>query len=169
MARLNGVEVKKVSTMAGHDGEAVHSAVIYIDGKKAGSWSEDSWGGPDSYTSGLFERIKPRSEAFMEGSAPDDKYWAIYSEPNVFMGMLMRLATIEGVAKKLARKGCKTIAIWPKGRMLCSCGFELAVGEQTLKKALGNEKGFEKHITLYGPNVDLTVDARHPIPLILLH
>ena len=61
MASINGVQVKALKTFRGHDGDGYLQGNIYIDGKKAGFWSQDAWCGPDNYdfnTDVLEERAK---------------------------------------------------------------------------------------------------------------
>ncbi len=48
MASINGVSVKKVKYFVGQEG-GCFQADVYLDGKKQGFWSQDSWGGPDNF------------------------------------------------------------------------------------------------------------------------
>ena len=60
MASMNGVTVKAMKEFVGHEGRCKQGN-IYIDNKKQGFWSQDSWGGPDNFdfdTTLLLERIK---------------------------------------------------------------------------------------------------------------
>lgn len=59
MASINGVSIKNLKSFMGHEGPCLQGN-IYIDGKKVGFWSQDSWGGPDTFdfnTSVLESRI----------------------------------------------------------------------------------------------------------------
>ena len=60
MASINGITVKAMKEFVGHEGYCKQGN-IYIDNKKQGFWSQDSWGGPDNFefdTTLLLERIK---------------------------------------------------------------------------------------------------------------
>lgn len=64
MASINGVTVKAMKEFVGHEGYCKQGN-IYIDNKKQGFWSQDSWGGPDNFefdTTLLLERIKEYHE-----------------------------------------------------------------------------------------------------------
>ena len=49
MASINGVEVKNLNHFKGHEGETCLQGNVYLNGKKLGFWSQDSWGGPDLF------------------------------------------------------------------------------------------------------------------------
>ena len=49
MASLNGIEIKNLKTFRGHEGEPLYQGSIYLDGKRLGYWSQDSWGASDNY------------------------------------------------------------------------------------------------------------------------
>ena len=60
VASINGVSLKKLSYFVGHEGGCFQGDV-YLDGKKLGFWSQDSWGGPDNFEfeqSPIIERAK---------------------------------------------------------------------------------------------------------------
>ena len=64
MASINGITVKAMKEFVGHEGYCKQGN-IYIDNKKQGFWSQDSWGGPDIFefdTTLLLERIKEYCE-----------------------------------------------------------------------------------------------------------
>lgn len=51
MAKINGIELKAIRKFMGHDDEPGKPTYlmgnIYMDGKRAGFWSQDVWCGPD--------------------------------------------------------------------------------------------------------------------------
>lgn len=47
MASINGVSLKNVKTFKGHDGDGYYSGSVYLNSKKLGHWSQDSYCGPD--------------------------------------------------------------------------------------------------------------------------
>lgn len=48
VASINGVSLKKLRYFVGHEGGCFQGDV-YLDGKKLGFWSQDSWGGADNF------------------------------------------------------------------------------------------------------------------------
>ena len=48
VASINGVSLKNLKYYVGHEGGCLQGDV-YLDGKKLGFWSQDSWGGPDMF------------------------------------------------------------------------------------------------------------------------
>ena len=49
MASINGITVKAIKEFRGHDGEPLAQGNLYLNNKKIGFWSQDSWGGPDHF------------------------------------------------------------------------------------------------------------------------
>lgn len=49
MAVINGLSIKCLKQFRGHEGEPVFQGDLYLNGKKLGSWSQDSYGGPDNF------------------------------------------------------------------------------------------------------------------------
>ena len=49
MASIKGIELKNIKTFRGVEYPVNYQGNIYYNGKKLGFWSQDSWGGPDSY------------------------------------------------------------------------------------------------------------------------
>lgn len=49
MASINGISVKGLKKFKGHEGEPLSQGNLYLNGKKIGFWSQDSWGGPDNF------------------------------------------------------------------------------------------------------------------------
>ena len=117
MAKINGVEVKAVKTFKDHEGCSISQGNVYVDGKKVGSWSQDAWGGQDSFD-GCEELIKERAEMLKEGCDKGSKYYDFQNEPDIFMNNLMKLMEDEKQYKKAKKNGYKTI-------LLVSDGFHI--------------------------------------------
>ena len=49
MASINGICVKGIKDFKGHEGEPLCQGNLYLNNKKIGFWSQDSWGGPDHF------------------------------------------------------------------------------------------------------------------------
>jgi len=47
MATINGISIKNQTHFLGHEGEDLYQGSLYLNNKKIGFWSQDSWGGPD--------------------------------------------------------------------------------------------------------------------------
>ena len=48
MASINGITLKGLRKIPGHDGIPCFSGNLYVDGTKIGSWAQDTWNGPDA-------------------------------------------------------------------------------------------------------------------------
>lgn len=44
MASINGISLKKVTNFKGHEGEPCYQGDVYLNNKKIGFWSQDTWG-----------------------------------------------------------------------------------------------------------------------------
>lgn len=49
MATINGISVKGMKKFLGHEGEPCFQGNLYLNNKKIGFWSQDSWGGCDNF------------------------------------------------------------------------------------------------------------------------
>lgn len=47
MAKINGLQIKKVVNFKGHEGEGLFQCDVYHNGKKVGWFSQNAWGGQD--------------------------------------------------------------------------------------------------------------------------
>ncbi len=110
MASINGVTIKAIKGFRDHEGCTIYQGNIYIDGKKAGFWSQDSWGGPDIYefdTTDLMKRVKQYQEGFLKES----EFKKFYNEPDCFLGDLCSLIQDEKSFKKRMQEGYKTMIV----------------------------------------------------------
>ena len=76
MASINGVSLKKVHYYVGHEGGCFQGDV-YIDGKKQGFWTQDSWGGPDEFQFDTKELSKRAREYYKKN--PMEDFMKLYS------------------------------------------------------------------------------------------
>ena len=119
MAKINGVELKAIKTFKDHEGCSIAQGNVYIDGKKAGFWSQDSWGGSDSYDLAkkdmeiLASRAKDFGEAF-----PNDKF-GIHSDPDILMYTILELNQKEKVYKKYSKQGYSAVIMVDDGYHCC--------------------------------------------------
>jgi len=114
MAKINGVEIKKYRSFYGHEGENVAEAIVYIDGKRAGVWSQDSWGGPDRYD-GFEDKVSEKAALVQAGFPKDDWDFHLQNEPDVFMQNLLLLAEDEKNYKKMRRQGFRSLITMSDG------------------------------------------------------
>ena len=49
MAKIKGIELKKVNNFKGHEGEPLTQGDVYYKGKRVGYYSQDAWGGMDIF------------------------------------------------------------------------------------------------------------------------
>ena len=112
MAKILGFEVKNVKSFKDHDGYPIYQGNVYFKGKKLGFWSQDGWGGPDSFE---FDE-RPYNEA-MKGmdlvetlnlSTPYG--FTLDPDMDILMGELLKLKDTEKYFKKFAKQGCTKMA-----------------------------------------------------------
>ena len=167
MASLNGVSLEKVRMTKDHEGARIASEELYIDGEMSGKWAQDSWGGPDDFSSDkalalVRERARQFAECFPSGTEKEELTKSIAGSVGVFMGNLLKLLTDEKEYRKLARKGYPNVTVHCEGRQVSYTGYRDA---DDARKAIEEEGG-----ELYGnPEAfDIIVDATHPAPARLM-
>ena len=113
MASINGITIKGIKKFKGHEGEPLCQGNVYLGSKKIGWWSQDSWGGPDSYYLDDPYRIRKleakvkelnldKAKTYSRGDG--SKYTIEYSLEYLF-GDLMELKTDEDMFKKAIKNG----------------------------------------------------------------
>ena len=174
MAKLNGVEIKALKQFVGHDGECSQGNV-YIDGKKAGFWSQDAWGGPDSYDGGFEKSLAERAKMMQAGTPRSSKFYDIMNDSDVFMGALLTLLLDEKEYKKVKKAGFGTMLLVTDGYHVNGMAYKGALTladieqkhpgtiERLSKGMFENKKPV---IRLYSSSEDFNVrvDANHPAP-----
>jgi len=178
MAKLNGVEMKTFKTFVGHDGNAAQ-ATIYVDGKKAGFWSQDSWGGCDSYDKGLEEIVSERAKAFQKGCPENAKFYSVLDDADVFMGTLLRICEDEKQYKKYQKQGYPCMVTISNGFRCVYTAFKKPITMKWIENGGAFLSAETKEMmykngdpTIYISNslddFDITVDENHPCPEWLL-
>jgi len=114
MASINGVQIKNLKTFRGHEWEECAQGSVYLNGKKLGFWSQDSWGGPDSFDFDASVLDEARLN-FKEGFPKDYKYIDVCDSLDVFMGELLKLTHLEKDLGKYFRKGWKNAVVVTDG------------------------------------------------------
>lgn len=173
MAKINGVEMKAIKSYPGHECECAYAS-IYIDGKRVGRWSQDSWGGPDNYD-GFEDAIISKAKMFKEGCPKNAKYYNFLDEPDIFMGCLLELFEDEKNYKKYLKDGYVTVFMVSDGYHCSMIAFkkEITLSEiesefpDTVKKMRGkmfkNVKPKEKVYTSIN-DFSIVVDKNHLAP-----
>jgi len=100
MAKIKGIEIKAMTKFKGHEGETLTQGNIYMDGKKIGWYSEDSWGGcmnidiEKEYAKEFNKRAKKHADG--------EEY---------FLYDLINLKLVEDEFKKIIKKGYKALIV----------------------------------------------------------
>ena len=175
MASINGVTIKNYKNFKGHEWEDLAQGSIYLDGKRLGSWSQDSWGGPDNFdfdASNLNEACKN----FKDGFPRDYKYIEVCDNVDVFLGELARLMDTEKHLKKFFKKGYKVAIVASNGWMASTLatpidGSDTEILTKYAKdiEQMKSEMDGNVDISIFRPNsFDLIVDATHEVPTFLM-
>lgn len=174
MAKINGVEIKAIKTFIDHEGAEVAQANVYINGKKVGFWSQDSWGGPDNYY-GIEDVITQKAKLFKDGCPSDARYYDFQDDPDIFMDHLLRLAEDEKLFKKYTKDGFSTLLIVTDGYHCSMVRFKDKLTKSEIEKRSPKtiesmkEKMYKNvvpKVKVFNSIKDFTVivDREHPVP-----
>lgn len=103
MASICGVEVKNLKTFRGHEGEPLYQGSIYLNGKRLGYWSQDSWGGCDDYDFNV-DILNPVVKKVANTTLVDPDYKDIF-DVDCLIDMVIKLKEDEKVYKNFCKKG----------------------------------------------------------------
>lgn len=162
MCSINGVSLKNVRDFSDHENLAVFQGDVYIDGKFAGTWSQDFHGGDDVFHFDTNELSK-RAKKFSEG-VPVHK--DIFEILDCFIYCVLQLQWDEDFFKELVTTSSKSIAIINKDNNRLSA----VVGKESLtEKDLQRHEAFaeRKDYRIYESLNDfhIIVDKDNPAPL----
>lgn len=172
MAKINGVELKAIKSFLDHEGMQIHQGNVYIDGKKAGFFTNDSWGGPNTYNfdqSIFSDKIKD----FQKGFTDEYKYKEFYDDPDIFIETLLEFNARQKEYKKAVKKGYSNMILVSDGvhmKMLYFCGDPanalVRFAKDIAEMKTGMFKNKEATVVLYTGMKDfnITVDETHPAP-----
>ena len=151
MASINGISVKGMKIFHGHEGEPLYQGNLYLNNKKIGFWSQDSWGGPDnvSLDEGYSERLledairKLNSDKDHHGkSSYDGREFVLEYKLERLMGDLCALFEDEKAFKSAVKKGYDGVVIASDGfHQVCWCirGSLFEKDDVSLLEALSEE------------------------------
>ena len=146
MASINGVSLKKVKKIKDHDGATIAQGELYIDGKRAGFWSQDAWGSPDRYDSSeAYDIVRERAGRFASGYPKNAKYASFQHDPDIFMGHLLDLINDEKQYKKFAKEGYTTVLYSTDG--VHSWYMPYTSSEDAVHKLLKTDPDLKKSMT----------------------
>ena len=108
MAKINGVEIKNLKSFLDHEECLCYQGNVYLNGKKLGFWSQDSWGGPDifSFDDALLDDA---CNSFYEGTPESHPSRFVFKEKDVFMSKVVDIKEIEKTCRKLFKGGCPAV------------------------------------------------------------
>lgn len=131
MASINGISVKGLKVFRGHEGEPLYQGNLYLNNKKIGFWSQDSWGGSDNisldegYSKRLLEEAihNLNSDKDYHGkSSYDGREFVIEYKLESLMCDLTDLFEDEKEFKNSIKKGYEGIVIASDGfNQVCWC------------------------------------------------
>ena len=122
MASINGISIKGMKNFLGHEGEPLCQGNVYLNNKKLGFWSQDSWGGPDrfildpKYSKALLDQavIARNPDKAYHGTSGDRTYVIEYNLEQL-LGDCVELAEEEQSYKKAVKAGYAAILLATDG------------------------------------------------------
>ena len=137
MAKIKGIELKKVTEYRGHEGEPLLQGSVYYKGKNVGFYSDGDWGGLPTfdYTTDD-EQLKKEVKDIIDNYDGD----VLFKELNPegldeeslkgeisFFSDLIRLRDHENYYKKYSKKWnlTKIFIVYPKPWEVSICGNEI--------------------------------------------
>lgn len=106
MASINGISIKSLKCFRDHEGASCFQGNIYYKGKKLGFWSQDPWGGPDSYD---FDEsvLDGEVEKYAASDMVEEKYRE-FTELDALLCDVLALMDDEKSYKKCTKMGYST-------------------------------------------------------------
>lgn len=184
MASINGVSIKGLKWFRDHEGCGIAQGNVYIDNKKVGFWSQDSWGGPDQYISDtsadLYSLIKERAEKFKEGYPKKGKYYKFADDPDCFMFEILKLIEDEKAWKANTKKGYPCTVFITNGfrggsfmskKPLAETALKEGMAKELcdkIKKDLGDKQKIITYIVNSKDDLEIVCDSKHKVPVRLV-
>ena len=127
MASINGISVKKLTHFLGHEGEDLYQGSLYLNNKKIGFWSQDSWGGPDRFLLDSKYGEKLLNDAVIALN-PDKAIHSSTHEKSYTVPYDLELLLNDYLALKEDEKAFQTaVKSGYKGVLIASDGFHQAI------------------------------------------
>jgi hypothetical protein len=172
MAKINGVEIKNLKSFVGHEG-ICYQGDVWLDGKKLGFWSQDSWGAicdDFGFDTSVLDTV---CKNYQDGFPDAYQYKEFCADKETFLNDLVILKEIEKDCKKNFKKGYKTVIYMTDGfhnSWLATPDDNL--DENLLKKYATQVSEMKSQMfegnhspIVFRPNTfNITVDKKHPAP-----
>lgn len=169
---VNGIDVKSLKRFTGHEGEC-YQGTVYLDGKRLGFWSQDSWGGPDTFE--FDESLLDKACADYKDGFPEDyMYKEVLDSKDVFMGAVVAAKHVEKDLKRDFNNGYRTAIYVTDGFHYCWTAIgEDGTDEYLLSKYSENVdqmksgmfKNKEPSVMVFRPGpVEFTINRDNPAP-----
>ena len=140
MASIYGVTIKNLKKFMGHESPCFQGNV-YLDGKKLGFWSQDSWGGCDNYE--FDENILSGAvETYKASDMLPDEYRSI-AGTDTLMFEIVELLETQKHFKAAVKKGYSVLTEIKAGVTVTYISSVKELTEEEIleeKKKIGSEK-----------------------------
>ena len=174
MTSINGISIKSVKTFRDHEGAPIAQGNVYLNNKKIGFWSQDSWGGPDIFED-CEDVIQEQAKTFAKGYPKDRKYSSFQDSPEIFMCNLLELTENEKEYKKFAKAGRPHCIFTLDGLHIRICSFATAeecdyamkdkTCQEEIRKGMFQDDDRIKQYVMHSLNdFQIVVDENHPAP-----
>lgn len=174
MASINGVTIKNIKKFRGHEYDEVLQGNVYLNNKKLGFWSQDDWGGSDTY---YFDTSSLKSALgnYKNGFSKDYRYFKLMDDPEIFFGDLAKLILLESSFKPYFKKGYKAIVAVMNSYDMCWLPIPedgendelLSRYSEQVKQAENDIGGDKKVFVFRADDFDIVVDGSHKAPAYL--
>lgn len=179
MATINGISVKGMKKFFGHEGEPCFQGNLYLENKKIGTWSQDSWGGCDnfyiekSYSERLLNKavVSLNLDKEYRGGTAEKPFVLEYNLERL-LDDYISLVQDEKEYKKAVKAGYAGVmilsdgyhlSIWRLGKRLADMtddelAYEMRHSIENAKKSFFKEDKFNKHtLKIYRSLTDFEV------------
>lgn len=154
MAMIYGVTVKGLKVFRDHEGAPCCQGNVYLNNKKLGFWSQDSWGGPDQidFDSKL---LQPAVDAYKAAGFVEDRYMDVFNA-ECLLGALADLMDMEKKFKSGIKRGYSTLVMNYFGSGFWStCSAEKVMESKAYKDLV--EKSHGEKVSIYTSLEDFQV------------
>lgn len=173
MATINGITIKSYKTFRGIEYPVCREANIWKNGKKIGTFTEDSWGGEADMTDGLEEAVKASALQY-QTACKGSKYYEYEADAEVFISHILTLVEYEKIYKDICKKGFPFVLFVGNDIKYHAWGFKKEFDyhdekklHSTVKEAIKKEFPKGNYIMWsYSSEADfnITVDEKHHVP-----
>ena len=120
MASSGGISIKSLKNFEDHEGFTIYQGNVYKNGRKLGFWSQDSWGGPDTFC--FDEKELSEAIAHHRESGKASSGFMEFPDAEMLMVEIVHLAEDEKLYKKAAKSGYSSLLIATDGYHLLAVG-----------------------------------------------